>query len=70
MTVHLDVPFQVVWKSIKNLGARPLVANRTASEVEELYDRRRPRYEQAEHRVDGTRPAGDVADEVLQLWSA
>src|SRR5438477_200713 len=70
MTVHLDVPFPVVWERIKKLGTRPLVANRSASEVEELYDLRRPRYEQAEHRVDGTRPAGDVADEVLQLWSA
>ena len=70
MTVHLDVPFPVVWERIKNLGTRPLVANRSASEVEELYDLRRPRYEQAKHRVDGTRPAGDVADEVLQLWSA
>jgi hypothetical protein len=47
-----------------------MIANRTPAEVEELYELRRPRYEEAEHRVDGTRPLGDVADEVLKLWSA
>jgi len=40
------------------------------SEVEALFDRRRARYEQADHHVDGTREAGVVADEVLALWSA
>ena len=70
MTVYLDVPFETIWNRIKNLGTRPLIANRTASEVEELYDQRRPRYEEAEHRVDGTMPAGDVANEVMRLWSA
>ena len=70
MTVYLDVPFAVIWERIKNLGTRPLIADRTEAEVEELHERRRPRYEQAQHRVDGTRPAGEVADEVLKLWSA
>src|SRR2546421_134205 len=37
--------------------------------VEDMFDLRRPRYEQADHRVDGTREAGAVADEVLKLWS-
>ena len=49
---------------------KKITRNANGKEVEELYDLRRPRYEQAKHRVDGTRPAGDVADEVLQLWSA
>lgn len=70
MTVYLEVPFPTIWERIKYLGTRPLIADRTEAEVQELYDRRRPRYEQAEHRVDGTQPAGDVANEVLQLWSA
>lgn len=69
-TVHLRVPFDVIWARIKNLGTRPLVVNRTEAEMEELYNRRLPRYEQAEYRVDGTRPAGEVAGEVMQLWSA
>lgn len=71
MTVYLDVPFPTIWERIRNQGGtRPLVLNRTEAEVEELYRGRLPRYEQAEHRVDGTRPPGDVASEVVKLWSA
>ena len=69
MTVYLEVPFRTIWERIQYLGTRPLIFNRTASEVEELFEIRRPRYEQATHRVDGTRPASDVASEVIKLWS-
>jgi shikimate kinase len=69
-TVYLEVPFDVIWGRIKSMGTRPLVVNRTEPEVKELYQRRLPRYEQADHRVDGTKPAGDVANEVIRLWSA
>lgn len=69
-TVYLEAPFAVIWSRIKYLGTRPLVVNLSESEVEELYRRRLSRYEEAEHRVDASRPAGDVAGEVLQLWSA
>lgn len=70
MTVHLDVPFQVIWSRIQYLGTRPLVVNMSEAEVEELYRSRLPRYREAAHRVDASLPAGDVAGEVLQLWSA
>jgi shikimate kinase len=70
MTIYLEAPFHVIWERIKNLGTRPLLSNRTEAEVAEMYERRLPRYEEAEHRVDGTRPAGDVANEVMRLWSA
>jgi shikimate kinase len=70
MTVYLQVPFDVIWSRIENLGTRPLIFNRTQAEVGELYNQRLPRYEQAQHRVDGTMPAGDVANEVMRLWSA
>ena len=70
ITVYLEVPFETIWQRIHRLPGRPLIANRTVSEVEAMFDRRRPRYEQADHRVDGTREAGVVADEVLKLWSA
>jgi shikimate kinase len=69
-TVYLEVPFETIWQRIHRLPGRPLIANRTTSEVEELFDRRRARYEQADHRVDGTLEPGAVADEVLKLWSA
>ena len=68
-TVYLEVPFETIWQRIHHLPGRPLIANRTASEVEELFERRRARYERADHTVDGTREPGAVADEVLKLWS-
>ena len=51
-------------------SSSPSTLNRSAAEVEEMLEQRRPRYEQAKFRVDGTRSPGVVADEVLQLWSA
>lgn len=70
MSVYLEVPFPVIWERIRHFHLRPLIQNRSASEVEELMERRRPRYEEATHRVDGTKPPGELADEVLKLWSA
>jgi len=69
-TVYLEVPFDTIWERIHHLPGRPLAFNRTAAEVERLFDRRRARYEEAAHRVDATKPAGSVADEVLKIWSA
>lgn len=69
-TVYLEVPFEVIWQRIRHLTGRPLILNRSEAEVAALYERRLSRYRQAEHRVDGTRKAGEVADEVLKLWSA
>jgi shikimate kinase len=45
------------------------VAGRLRKEVESLFDRRRPRYEQAAYRVDADRSPDDVATDVLALWS-
>lgn len=70
MTVYLEVPFAALWSRIGHVGGRPLVARRTKEEVEALFERRRPRYEQATHRVDGDRDAVTVASEVMALWSA
>ncbi|HET7339360.1 MAG TPA: shikimate kinase [Candidatus Dormibacteraeota bacterium] len=69
-SVFLDVPFDVLWERIRHFHARPLILNRSATEVEALLERRRPRYELATFRVDGNRSPRVVADEVLQLWSA
>lgn len=68
-SVYLQVPFETIWERIHEVPGRPLLSNRTPAEVEALFERRRPRYEQAEHRVDATRDAGKVAREVLMLWS-
>ena len=69
-TVYLEVPFEVIWERIRNVTGRPLASGRSRDEVEALFERRRPRYEQAMHRVDGSRPVEVVADEVIKLWSA
>jgi shikimate kinase len=69
-SVYLEVPFAVIWERVRHFHGRPLILNRSAAEVEELLERRRPRYEEATFTVDGTRPPGALADEVLQLWSA
>ena len=68
-TVYLEVPFEVIWERIRNVTGRPLASGRSRDEVEALFERRRPRYERAMHRVDGSRPVGVVADEVIKLWS-
>ncbi|TMC86020.1 MAG: shikimate kinase [Chloroflexi bacterium] len=69
-TVYLEVPFATIWERVHHLPGRPLAFNRTSAEVEALFERRRARYEEAAHRVDATRPASSVADEVLKIWSA
>jgi len=68
-SVYLELPFETIWARIGRSQNRPLVAGRLRKEVEGLFDRRRPRYEQASHRVDADRPADDVAADVLALWS-
>ena len=69
-TVYLEVPFDVMWKRIRKVPGRPLASGRSRDEVQALFELRRPRYEQAQHRVDGDRPPRVVADEVIKLWSA
>ena len=69
VTVYLEVPFQTLWGRIGQLSGRPLIARRSVEEVEALFERRRQRYEQAKHRVDGDRDPGMVANEVMNLWS-
>lgn len=69
MTVYLEVPFATLWRRIGRLSGRPLIARRSEAEVEALFEHRRPRYEQATHRVDGDRDAMTVANEVIGLWS-
>jgi shikimate kinase len=67
--VYLEVPFDMVWRRIRQVPGRPLIAGRTADDVEALYEQRRSRYEQAHHRVNGDRAPGEVAADVLKLWS-
>ncbi len=69
-TVYLEVPFQTMWDRIRRLTGRPLASGRSRDEVQALFERRRARYEEAMHRVNGDRAPAVVADEVIKLWSA
>jgi shikimate kinase len=69
-SVYLEVPFETMWERIRQLTGRPLASGRSREEVESLFERRRPRYERALHRVDGDHPPEVVANEVIKLWSA
>ncbi|MDQ6876995.1 MAG: shikimate kinase [Candidatus Dormibacteraeota bacterium] len=68
-TVFLDCGFKTIWNRINGASHRPLVADKSRSELEALLESRRPRYMESVHRVDGDRPADVVAAEILQLWS-
>jgi len=70
ITVYLEVSFETIWKRVGPAANRPLATGRSRSELEALLEGRRPRYEQASHRVDADRPAQVIADEVLKIWSA
>lgn len=70
ITIYLEVPFETIWNRISKVSGRPLASGRSHDDVESLFERRRSRYEQALHRVDGDRPPAEVADEVIKLWSA
>lgn len=69
MTVYLETTFDVIWSRVTELSTRPLAAGRSREQLEALLDRRRSRYEQADHKVDGDRELDVVAAEVLKLWS-
>jgi shikimate kinase len=69
-TVYLEVAFETIWRRIQARPGRPLASGRSREELLSLFERRRPRYEQAAHRVDGDRAPEVVADEVIKLWSA
>ena len=68
-TVYLEAPFATLWRRVGHLPGRPLIAHRSRADVEELYESRRARYEQAQHRVDADREPGPVAVDVMKLWS-
>jgi shikimate kinase len=69
-TIYLEVPFEKMWERIRARTGRPLASGRSREEVFSLFEQRRPRYEQAVHRVNGDRAVEVVAAEVVKLWSA
>jgi len=66
--VYLELSFETIWARIGRSKDRPLVAGRLRREVADLFERRRPRYEEAAHRVDADRSPDQVAADLLAIW--
>jgi shikimate kinase len=64
-SVFLEVPLDAIRVRLGAGEGRPLAAG----DLESLLAARIARYREADHTVDGSRPAGEVAQEVLRLWS-
>jgi shikimate kinase len=70
LTVWLDAPLPVLLhRAGTSRGVRPLLDGRSDAEVQALLEARLPRYEAAERRIDASRSAGQVAEEVYALWA-
>lgn len=68
LPVYLELSFETIWERIGRSESRPLVAGRLRGEVADLFKRRRPRYEEATHRVDADRSPDEIAADLLALW--
>ena len=66
--VYLELSFETIWERIGRTENRPLIGGRLRGEVADLFERRRPRYEEAAHRVDAGRSPDEVATDLLALW--
>ncbi len=69
VSVYLEASFEAIWSRIRGFTNRPVAAGRNREQLHALLDERRPRYEQADHRVDADQSLDAVAAEVLKLWS-
>lgn len=66
MSVFLEAPPAAIRARIGAGAGRPLAGG----DLEALYEARLPRYREADHTLDATRPVEDLAREVAALWSA
>jgi shikimate kinase len=66
--VYLELSFETIWERIGRSKNRPLIAGRLRREVADLFEQRRPRYEEAAHRVDADRSPDQVAADLLAIW--
>src|SRR6266571_5163199 len=64
MAVYLELSFEAIWERIGRSENRPLIAGRLRREVADLFERRRPRYEEAAYRVDADRSPDEVATDL------
>ena len=64
-SVWLDAPLDLLWLRAGKDPSRPLAQDREAFET--LFESRRARYSECDHRLDATRPVVDLAEEVARL---
>jgi shikimate kinase len=69
VTVFIDCLFDTIWRRTRGTTNRPLAVGRSREELEALLERRRPRYQEAVHVVNGDKPADVLAEEIVKLWS-
>jgi shikimate kinase len=67
-SVWLDAPLDVLWQRAGQDPSRPLAQDRSAFEA--LFESRRARYSECDHRLDATRPVVELAEEVARLCDA
>ena len=68
LTIWLDTPFNVVIDRLSESNARPLATGKTAEELHQLWEQRRPFYEQAQIHIetdDATTPQA-VVERILK----
>ena len=67
ITIWLDAPFDVMLARLLASNGRPLVRDRTAGDIRELWDERRPFYKQAQlHVATGDSSPGAVVEQILE----
>ncbi len=71
LTVWLDAPLPLLLsRAASHRDDRPLLRDRDEAGLQAFLDARVPRYREADHRLDGSRPPEAVAEEVCRLWRA
>jgi len=58
-----------LWARLSGGAGRPIARGQSKEQLGDLLSRRRPRYLEATHVVDGSRDSSIVAEEVWALWS-
>ena len=67
-SIWLDAPLDVLWRRAGEDPSRPLAQDRPGFEA--LFESRRARYSECDHRLDATRPVVELAEEVARLCGA
>jgi shikimate kinase len=65
LTIWLDLPADLLWNRVSQESDRPLA--RGLDTFQALYEERRPIYEMADYRVDGSRSPEQIVEDILAV---